>query len=66
MAYPLSAYFGRKTYASLDECAYCKKPYNEAERWHTLKAVHGNIDLWCIACDECFNDPANIVEGDAE
>lgn len=36
MAYPISAYFGRKTYADLTQCAYCHKPYNEVEAWHTL------------------------------
>lgn len=66
MAYPISAYFGRRTYAHLDACVYCQKPYDEAERWHTLQQSIANIDLWMIACDECFHETAYELRGDAE
>lgn len=46
MAYPISAYFGRNTHALLSRCAYCDKPYDEAERWHTMYTSIANVDTW--------------------
>lgn len=65
MAYPVSAYFGRDTYAILSHCVYCGKPYNEAERWNTLATSGAKADAWYIACDECFRMRVYESRGDA-
>ena len=66
MAYPISAYFGRDTHALFGCCAYCNKPYNEAERWHTLQTSIEQLDLWWLACDECYCETARELRGDAK
>ncbi len=66
MAYPISAYFGRDTHALLSRCTYCGKPYNEAERWHTLQTSIAKVDAWLIACDKCYRETAYELRGDAE
>ena len=55
MAYPISAYFGRETYAALAECAVCGKPYAETTEWHTVKGNATQADVWWIECDDCFH-----------
>lgn len=61
MAYPISAYFGRDTYALLGKCNLCGKPYAENGGFTTL---HGNgidgADVWVLFCDECI---ARVKEG---
>ena len=66
MAYPISAYFGRDTHAKLSNCAYCHKPYNEAERWHTLQTSIAQVDVWFIAWDKCYRETAYELRGDEE
>ena len=65
MAYPVSSFFGRTTYAELSKCGYCGKPYDENERWHTLQQSIGKVDIWCLVCDECFRKPTDELRGDA-
>ena len=65
MAGPISAYFGRDTHAMLSRCTYCGKPYNESERWHTMQFSSGKVDVWGIACDKCYREPAHELRGDA-
>lgn len=54
MAYPLSAYYGRNTYALLRECCFCGKPYDDLGEWHTLQGDGKRGDVWLIACDACM------------
>lgn len=53
MAYPIEAYYGRKTYALLDECCFCGKPYADTGEWHTVQGGRDKMDTWLIICDEC-------------
>lgn len=66
MAHPINAYFGRDTHALLSRCAYCGKPYSEAERWHTLQTSIANTDAWCIACDKCYRETEQERKDDTE
>ena len=54
MAYPISAYFGRKTYAFLEKCCFCGKPYNESGEFTTMQSENGKVDVWLIACKPCM------------
>ena len=62
MAYPLKAYYGRKTYAFLDCCCFCGREYDESGEWNTLQGGGKRGDVWFIACDECMEK----LEGECE
>lgn len=56
MAKPLKAYYGRRTYADLSQCAYCNEPFFEAGKWHTL-CTSDDLETWVfLACDKCFKE----------
>ena len=61
MAYPLKAYYGRKTIAHLDKCCFCGKPYAETGEWTTLCSGGEKLDLWFITCEDC---QGKLADGD--
>lgn len=54
MPKPLSAYYGRDTYAHLTCCAVCGKRYDGRDGWHTVKGSAEKVDAWWLLCDECY------------
>ena len=58
MAYPISAYFGRDTYAFLSKCNFCGKPYVDICEDGEFTTLQGNridgADVWMLFCDECI------------
>ena len=62
MGYPLKAYYGRRTFALLDECCSCKRPYDERDDWNTLQNSSEHGDVWLLMCDEC----RKAIEGEGE
>lgn len=54
MPNPVNAYFGRNTYALLNNCFICGKEYNDSNDWHTFTSVSSETDVWMIMCADCY------------
>ena len=52
MSFSLNGFYGRKTWAMLDSCAKCRKPYQSGV-WHTYECKDGKSTVYWILCGDC-------------